>query len=98
MSVEILRVHEHPEATEHYRGSPHEGCQCRVCKLTAERDALVRAARNFAARVEERNPEWFREGIGSTDFSEADHALRVILAIYPQPTSQGEATKGGTGQ
>ena len=46
---------------------------------------LVEAARNFAARVEERNPEWFREERGTTDFSEADHALRAALAELEKP-------------
>lgn len=42
--------------------------------LQPAREAIER----FAGRVQERNPEWFRER--DTDFAEADHALRAALA------------------
>ena len=45
-------------------------------------EKLAQSAELFAARVQERNPEWFRELRGSTDFSDADWWLREALAAY----------------
>jgi hypothetical protein len=40
---------------------------------------LADAASLFGARVRERNPDWFREEAGSTDFAEARDALKELI-------------------
>jgi hypothetical protein len=72
----------HPQRRPPCRNwQPIEAPEPQAAQPASEADTdlreLRRAAEVFAARVMERNPEWFRET--DTDFAEADHALRAAL-------------------